>query len=146
MPSPYFFAQISVGTFATVLTVVVLVGAALIVLFSRRREDVHATLTANVAAQKELLSTTKEKLGTAETDLKAEREKTATLEVENRGLKEELKAAGLEYNQLALLDVAEWLKADKLKRENEALLEENRDLLEENRQLRRSQKRGGEES
>jgi hypothetical protein len=110
MPSP-FFAQISLGTFATVLTLAVLVGAALIVLFSRRREDVHTTLTANVSALQGLLNTTKEK-------------------VQNERLEQENKATALEYKALAAVDVSELISAGRLKRENEALREEVRELLQ----------------
>jgi cell shape-determining protein MreC len=122
MPSP-FFAQISLGTFATVLTLAVLVGAALIVLFSRRREDVHTTLTANVSALQGLLNTTKEKL--AQTEKELEREK-----VQNERLEQENKATALEYKALAAVDVSELISAGRLKRENEALREEVRELLQ----------------
>jgi hypothetical protein len=142
----HFFAQITWSVAGTALTIVVLVGAAVIVLLSRRREDVHQTLTATVSAQKELQGTTEKKLQVSEKEANEQRERADKLEERNKALEGELKAASLEYSQLALLDVAEWLKADRLKRENIALREENRDLLEENRQLLRSQKRDGEGS
>jgi chromosome segregation ATPase len=140
MPS-HFFAQVSWGTFGTALTLVVFVAAALIVIFSRRREEVQATLTANVSALKEYQATLERKLKAAEDELKGANERVESLTVKAAKLENELKAAGLEYNQLALLDVAEWLKADRLKRENEALREEIRELEEENRGLLRSQKK-----
>lgn len=138
MPS-HFFGQVSWSTFGSALTIVVFIAAALIIILSRRREEVLTTLKENVSSLEGLLRTTKDKLKTAEDDLKTEKEKSSKLDGEKRALEDELKAAGLEYNQLALLDVAEWLKADKLKRENEAVRERNRELNEENRQLLLSQ-------
>lgn len=145
MPS-HFFGQISWSVGLSVLTFVLLVGAAVIVLLSRKREEVNATNTANVAALNGLLSTKKEEVATlekklkkTEDDLRAANEQAESLAAKVGKLEDELKVAGLEYNQLALLDTAEWLKADKLKRENEALRDEVKELNEEIRGLIRSQ-------
>lgn len=127
--SSHFFAQITVGEFATVLTILVLIGAAVIVLLSRRREDVHATLAANVAAQKGLLDTSKEQIRQVEEKLLKE-----TARVER--LEEELKVAGLEYRQVTRLIVDKLIRADELSRENESLKEENRDLRADLRHAR----------
>lgn len=124
MPSPFFFAQISWSVGLSVLTFVVLLGAAVIILLSRKREDVHATNTANVTALNNLLNTKKEEVATLEKKLKASDERAAALE-------SELKATALEYKQLASIDLQELIHADKLRRENEAVKAENRELRRE---------------
>lgn len=136
---PHVLAEISWSLGVSVLTVVLLVGAAIIILLSRRREDVNTTLTANVSALDGLNKTLEKKLKAAEEEAAEQKERADKLEEKNKALESELKTASLEYGQLALLDVAEWLKADKLKRTNELLLEEVRDLTEQVRRFEREQ-------
>lgn len=122
MPS-HIFGQIQWGTAGTVLGLVALLAAAVFIVLSRRREDVHSTLTANVVAQKELIASLKEKLANSEADLKKANDRADRLEEEN-------KATALEYKALASLDLAELINAGRLKRENDALREEVRQLIQ----------------
>lgn len=133
MPS-HFFAQITWGEFSGALLLVGFLAAAAVVVLSRRREEVQGTLNATVSAQKEYQAALEKKLKAAEQERDEEKERADKLETE-------LKGASLEYSQLANLDVAEWLKADQLKRKLEAAEEENRELAAHNRQLLRSQKK-----